>query len=614
MLLEANKLILLVEDDAIIALSEANMLKKHGYSVSIAATGEEAVQKIREESGWAMVLMEIELGQGIDGPEAARQILSEYNLPIVFLSSHIDTQSLIKTENIAGYGFILKGSGEAVTIAAIKMAFRLFEAQKRELEHQQALEKSEANYCALYNLLRLMCDNVPDMIWAKDLEKNFLFANRAICRDLLNAKDTEEPLGKNDLFFALRERDSHPDDPEWHTFGDICRDTDEITMQAGKAQQFDEFGNIKGKFTFLDVHKAPLIDDFGKMIGVVGSARDVTIEKAISEELKDRNSFLDTLIEAIPLPVFAKDAGGIYTGVNQTFEKLVGKKREDLIGQDVFTLSPHNLAEVYRQKDLELFNSPGIQVYESKVANCDGEMRDVIFYKSTFTDSQGNVKGIIGIINDITDSMKANENIRDLLAEKELLLQEVQHRIKNNLAMAIGILEIQMDRNMEPEALAILRDTVCRLQSVSTLYNKLYRHPNSAAMPLEAYLRDLLTGINNVFSEGNSIEVEIAACEVELNARTLTAVGIWINELVTNAMKHAFTHQEEGKITIIASQSGNTIVLSVGDNGQGLPDDFDFSKSDGFGMQLVAIMAQQLKGKMELSVEKGSLFTLTFPF
>jgi PAS domain-containing protein len=78
-----------------------------------------------------------------------------------------------------------------------------------------------------------MADNVPDMIWAKDLEKRYLFANRAFCRQLLNAADTDEPLGKTDMFFAQRERDRHPDDPQWHTFGELCQDSDLITLEHG---------------------------------------------------------------------------------------------------------------------------------------------------------------------------------------------------------------------------------------------------------------------------------------------------------------------------------------------------------------------------------------------
>jgi PAS domain-containing protein len=152
--------------------------------------------------------------------------------------------------------------------------------QKREIETRKALERKSRQ---LDTMLRLICDNVPDMIWAKDLEKKYIFANKAVCEILLGARDTGEPMGRTDLFFAQRERARHPENPDWHSFGEICRDTDQITIDAGCAQQFDEFGNVQGRFLFLDVRKAPLFDETGVMIGTVGSARDVTAAKEDGE-------------------------------------------------------------------------------------------------------------------------------------------------------------------------------------------------------------------------------------------------------------------------------------------------------------------------------------------
>jgi PAS domain S-box-containing protein len=152
---------------------------------------------------------------------------------------------------------------------------------------EKKLRESEERYRDLATMLRLICDNVPDMIWAKNLNKEYTFANKAICAGLLGAGSVEEPIGKTDLFFAQRERTRHADNPSWHTFGEICRDTDQITMDAGRPQQFDEYGNVQGKFLFLDVRKAPLLDEDGVMIGTVGSARDVTDYKRIEGVLRE---------------------------------------------------------------------------------------------------------------------------------------------------------------------------------------------------------------------------------------------------------------------------------------------------------------------------------------
>jgi len=160
----------------------------------------------------------------------------------------------------------------------------------------ESLQRSEENARSLMSLLRLMCDNVPDLIWAKDLQKRYLFANKAICEQLLIATDTQEPIGKTDLFFALRQRDAHPDDPHWHTFGELCQDSDAITLEKNAPSTFEEFGNVSGKLLYLDVHKAPFRNENGEVIGTVGSARDITERKKIEAELAQHREHLEDII------------------------------------------------------------------------------------------------------------------------------------------------------------------------------------------------------------------------------------------------------------------------------------------------------------------------------
>jgi PAS domain S-box-containing protein len=214
-----------------------------------------------------------------------------------------DEYRFLKADGTYAYvldrGYVLRGrDGKALRMVGAMLDIT---ASKKAGEE---LKASEKKYQELSTLLRLLADNMPDMIWAKNLKKDYIFANKALCHDLLNAVDTEEPLGKNDIYFANRERHSKPENPEWHTFGEICRDSDSITIEEMKPMQFDEFGNVRGKFLFLDVHKAPLYDDKGQLIGVVGSARDVTAakeemtkSKALAESLKHQTMLRELLME-----------------------------------------------------------------------------------------------------------------------------------------------------------------------------------------------------------------------------------------------------------------------------------------------------------------------------
>jgi len=142
-------------------------------------------------------------------------------------------------------------------------------------------------------LLNLLTRNLPDMLWVKDLEGIYIYANQAICDGLLMAKDTNEPIGKDDVFFAMREREAHSDKPNWHTFGELCFNSDIDVIENDKAMKFEEYGNVKGKLLYLEVYKAPFYDKNGKVIGTVGSGRDITKLKKIQKDLEKSLEILD---------------------------------------------------------------------------------------------------------------------------------------------------------------------------------------------------------------------------------------------------------------------------------------------------------------------------------
>ena len=207
-----------------------------------------------------------------------------------------------------------KDLAQAEALHAERVAREALQCSEKELEERIATRTAELAATTEHSgklaaMLRLMCDNVPDMIWAKDLEKRYLFANKAFCDELLIASDTDEPVGKTDLFFAQRQRASHPDDPAWHTFGELCQDSDSITLERGQPSSFEEFGNIEGSTLYLDVRKAPFLDENGKVIGTVGSGRDITERKRIEIELQHHRHHLEKLVEERTAALFiAKEA------------------------------------------------------------------------------------------------------------------------------------------------------------------------------------------------------------------------------------------------------------------------------------------------------------------
>lgn len=208
----------------------------------------------------------------------------------------------------------------------------------------------------LYPMLREISDSIPDLLWAKDLERRFTFVNKATCEILLKAENTEEAIGKTGLYFAEKARRNHKGDKDWYTFGEICEDSDLIVMNSCKPGRFDEFGNVEGKFLYLEVHKVPFFNEKGELIGTVGSARDVTRQKELEREnrrILDQlaaseqkyRSMLTKMPGAFILCEIVRDRSGeavdlIIKETNFTFDKMIGRSNNELIGSSLLDIHP----------------------------------------------------------------------------------------------------------------------------------------------------------------------------------------------------------------------------------------------------------------------------------
>ncbi|HET7839000.1 MAG TPA: histidine kinase dimerization/phosphoacceptor domain -containing protein, partial [Rectinemataceae bacterium] len=341
-----GKTVLVVEDDAVSALVCADRLRSFGYRSLVAGTGQEAVELALGSGRVDLVLMDIELGEGMDGAEAARRILAARELPIVFHTAHAEQGYVDRVRQIARYGYVTKNSGDFVLRSSIEMAFELFE--------------------------------------------------------------------------------SH--------------------------------ASIAAKVA----------------------------------ELRGHEAFLDILLETVPLPLFVKDRAGVYIRANKAYAEFMGMDLAAVLGKDVFGIYPPDLAEVYRRHDDELYRDGGIQTYESKVQISDGSRRDILVCKAVFRDQGGEAAGIIGVVEDVTERTRAQERVQSLLAEKDLILREVHHRIKNNMKTMEALLSLQADSQTEASARAALDDARGRIQSMIVLNDTLSRSEGSGPVQLRDYLVELL--------------------------------------------------------------------------------------------------------------------------
>jgi len=206
----------------------------------------------------------------------------------------------------------------------------------------------------------------------------------------------------------------------------------------------------------------------------------------------------------------------------------------------------------------------------------------------------------------------AEERIKGLLSEKDILLREVHHRIKNNMSTMMGLLSLQARRMQDKTAANALMEARGRLHSMGTLYDKLYRSESISEISIGEYLPALVEEIIDIFPLRKSVKVEMKLDSFMLPVKIVSPMGIIVNELITNAIKYAFTEGSEGVITVSASKSDGHATIVVSDNGKGIPEYIDIKSSSGFGLMLVGLLVEQLGGVMRIERQGGSKFILEF--
>ena len=300
---------------------------------------------------------------------------------------------------------------------------------------ESEIRQKEEKYIKLFSLLRIMTDTMPDMIWAKDIDKRYIFANKSICKKLLNASDTTEPIGKSDMFFAQRERERHPENPAWHTFGELCMDSDAVTLQEMKELQFDEYGNVQGKFLYLDVHKAPLFNQEGELIGVVGSARDITERKLAEEKLKISEERYSLINNSSRDSIYSYDSNGRFTSANANLCRILNLEPSQIIGRTHAELG-FNEQQCREWEDLhkKVYETDNTVSVETFTPLLDGVSRYFEIILNPLHDQQGNIIGIGGTTRDIT---------KRKLAEIALSESEEKYRILlENSGVGVGVFSI----------------------------------------------------------------------------------------------------------------------------------------------------------------------------
>jgi two-component sensor histidine kinase len=216
----------------------------------------------------------------------------------------------------------------------------------------------------------------------------------------------------------------------------------------------------------------------------------------------------------------------------------------------------------------------------------------------------------MALLSVVEDKQDKENRIQALLDEKELLLKETHHRIKNNMGTINSLLSLQANDQIDPAAKTVLDDAAQRLQSMMVLYDKLYRSENYGELSVKEYLPALIAEIVGAFPIAVPVVTDIQVDDFTLSAKILSNIGIIMNELVANSMKYAFGSTERGLIHISAAVDGSKVRFVYADDGAGLPHTVDFEHSTGFGLQLVQLLVRQIGGTIRIDREEGTRYVI----
>jgi len=230
-------------------------------------------------------------------------------------------------------------------------------------------------------------------------------------------------------------------------------------------------------------------------------------------------------------------------------------------------------------------------------------------------DQDGNLHGAVHIMSDITAHKKADEAVKTSLAEKEVLLREIHHRVKNNMQVMISLLSLQAQSSSDPEVVNLLKESQNRIRTMAIVHEKLYRSNDLAHIDFSEYIESLSVHLFQFFSvEPRRVGLLRETEAIPLDINNAIPCGLILNELLSNALKYAFPDGRQGLITVgFRRRPGALLEISVRDNGIGFPAGLDFRRTSSLGLQLVNMLAGQLDGTLELSRDGGTEFRIVFP-
>ena len=367
-----------------------------------------------------------------------------------------------------------------------------------------------------------------------------------------------------------------------------------------------------GQTIIIETNGVPIFDEAGKLNGYRGIDRDITRRKRIEETLRESEEKFRVLAET-SMAGIALYQGENFVYSNPATARIFGCAVEEILEMKFWDWAHDNFKEMVRNRGLARLGGESAPTqYECKVDTKCGEERWVIISVGCI-EFKGKPAGIVTFI-DITETKRAEEQLRASLSEKEILLKEIHHRVKNNLQVICTLLELQCHYIVDENSRNFFAESQDRIRSMALVHEKLYQTKDFSCVDFAGYINSLTNHLYRSYvTNPEQVSLSAKVGNVSLGIDEAIPCGLIINELVSNSLKHAFPDGRKGDITVsFQADDRGLITLTVADNGAGMPAGLDFRETDSLGLQLVNMLTKQLRGDINLRTDQGTEFTIHF--
>ncbi len=401
----------------------------------------------------------------------------------------------------------------------------------------------------------------------------------------------------------------HPEDRNLVVAHHLERMQGDDTPRSRTFRAIDKSGNIK----WVENLSVPIM--WKGRRASLGMVIDVTDRKKAEETLRQSEEKYRKILETIADGYYEVDLDGTLTLINDSLCEIMGYQREELQGMNFRLLVDEEEAKRVFEAFHEVFSTGRAKTaFTYEVVKKDGTRRHVSVSISVMRDSMGHRCGFRGIFRDFTDQKRADDILRASLQEKEILLREIHHRVKNNLAVVNSLLRLQSRHAKDGFHREMFREAQDRIRAMAMAHEKLYQSGNLARVRIRDYVGSLVDHLSaSTGRVGNKIELIKDIEDLSFGLETAGPLGFILTELVSNCIKHAFPQALKGKIHIrLRRFKGDTFELIVGDDGIGFPGDVALEDPRSLGLNLVRIFSRQLRGKLDIVHNRGTDIKLTF--